>query len=307
MKYGHVPRVSRMNGRARDTNARNRRHFTMSFLKSSVSLVAGSRASKSPPRGLGQHRVILICSRRGSRLSNRKAQPGAARYLHPSIGSKEFINGLDRWILALDGASPSSLRSMPGVTERIASVREFRLRSESAPTQELANSPTRYHVTVIPDRPFLVVPESSSERRKHVPIAWLSPPIIPSSPVRVLLDADLWHFGVLTSSMHMVRLRQIGGRLKSDYRYSIGVVYNTFPWPEATEPQRDNVRSLAQDVLNVRALFPNATLADLYDATVMKPELRRAHRALDEAVDRLYRAPRFGGDRERVEHLFMLY
>jgi hypothetical protein len=298
MKYGHVPRVSRMNGRARDTNEGNRRHFTMSFLKSSVSLVAGSRASKSPPRGLGQHRVILICSRRGSRLSNRKAQPGAARYLHPSIGSKEFINGLDRWILALDGASPSSLRSMPGVTERIASVREFRLRSESAPTQELANSPTRYHVTVIPDRPFLVVPESSSERRKHVPIAWLSPPIIPSSLVRVLLDADLWHFGVLTSSMHMVRLRQIGGRLKSDYRYSVGIVYNTFPWPEATDRQTERVRALAQQVLDARQEFPTATLADLYDADTMPPRLRRGHGALDDAVDKLYRSAGFSGDRD---------
>ena len=231
-------------------------------------------------------------------MSNRKAQPGAARYLHPFIGSKEFINGLDRWILAPDGTSPSSLRSMPGVTERIASVREFRLRSDSAPTQELANSPTRYHVTVIPDRPFLVVPESSSERRKHVPIAWLSPPIIPSSLVRVLLDADLWHFGVLTSSMHMVRLRQIGGRLKSDYRYSVGIVYNTFPWPEATDRQRERVRALAQQLLDARQEFPTATLADLYDVDTMPPRLRRGHGALDDAVDNLYRSAGFSGDRD---------
>lgn len=235
-------------------------------------------------------------------------EPKAKKYMHPFIGSKEFINGLDRWILALDGVSPDELRAMPTVMERIAAVKQFRLKSTSRPTQELAKSPTQFHVTVIPDRPFLVIPESSSERRDYVPIAWLSPPMIPSSLVRVLLDADLWHFGVLTSAMHMAWLRQIGGRLKSDYRYSIGIVYNTFPWPEVTDQQRAKVRSLAQAVLDVRAQFPTSTtLADLYDADVMPPQLRKAHRALDGAVDKLYRSAAFTGDRDRVEHLFGLY
>ena len=125
--------------------------------------------------------------------------------------------------------------------------------------------------------------------------------------MRVLLDADLWHFGVLTSRMHMAWLRHIGGRLKSDYRYSVGIVYNTFPWPDATERQREKVRALAQAVLDARAQFRGATLADLYDADVMKPQLRQAHRALDAAVDRLYRAARLVSDRDRVEHLFGLY
>lgn len=236
-----------------------------------------------------------------------KREPHAKNYIHPFIGSKEFINGLERWILVLDGVSPNELRSMPSVLERIAAVKQFRLRSASRPTQDLAKSPTQFHVTVIPDRPFLVIPESSSERRDYVPIAWLSPPMIPSSLVRVLLDADLWHFGVLTSTMHMAWLRQIGGRLKSDYRYSIGIVYNTFPWPEATDQQRTKVRSLAQAVLDARARFPTSTLADLYDADVMPPQLRKAHRALDEAVDKLYRSAAFTGDRDRVEHLFGLY
>jgi hypothetical protein len=196
---------------------------------------------------------------------------------------------------------------MSAVMERIAAVKKFRLRSTSVPTQELANTPTRFHVTVIPDRPFLVIPESSSERRDYVPIGWLKPPTIPSSLVRVLLDADLWHFGVLTSAMHMAWLRQIGGRLKSDYRYSVGIVYNTFPWPDATDQQRAKVRALAQGVLDARSEYPNATLADLYDSEAMPPKLRKAHRALDEAVDRLYRAGSFTGDRDRVEHLFGLY
>jgi len=234
-------------------------------------------------------------------------EPHARKYMRPFVGSKEFINGLDRWILAVDGVSPGELRAMPAVMERIAAVRRFRLQSKSAPTQELANTPTKFHVTVIPRRPFLVIPESSSERRDYVPIAWLSPPTIPSSLVRVLLDADLWHFGILTSAMHMAWLRQIGGRLKSDYRYSVGIVYNTFPWPEASDQQRARIRIRAQSVLEARARFPNSTLADLYDTDVMPAQLRKAHRALDAAVDKLYRPAAFTGDRDRAEHLFGLY
>lgn len=234
-------------------------------------------------------------------------EPHAARFLRSFVGAQEFINGGDRWILALDDVPPGELRSMPAVMERIASVKAYRLESRSKPTQKLADTPTRYHVTVIPDRPFLVVPEVSSERRDYVPIGWLEPPTIPSNLVRVLLDADLWHFGVLTSRMHMAWLRHIGGRLESRYRYSIGLVYNTFPWPEASAAQADNVRALAQAVLDARARYPGATLADLYDPDTMKADLRKAHRALDAAVDRLYRPQNFAGDRERVEHLFGLY
>jgi hypothetical protein len=234
-------------------------------------------------------------------------EPEAERYLRLFIGSKEFINGLQRWILVLDGVPPGQLRGLPLVMERIGAVKRFRHESKSAPTQELANSPTRFHVTVLPDRPFLVIPESSSETRDYVPIGWLSPPTVPSSLVRVLLDADLWHFGILTSHMHMAWLRQIGGRLKSDYRYSVGIVYNTFPWPEATDEQRARIRSLAQAVLDARVAFPNSTLADLYDVDVMPHQLRKAHQDLDKAVDKLYRPAPFTGDRDRVEHLFGLY
>src|SRR6266851_3420638 len=129
--------------------------------------------------------------------------------------------------------------------------------------EAIADMPERYNVEVIPDRPFLVIPEVSSERRAYVPIGWLEPPVIPSNLVRVLLDADLWHFGILTSHMHMAWLRQIGGRLKSDYRYSIVIVYNPFPWPDATDAQRAKIRSLADAVLKARAKFPGASLADL--------------------------------------------
>jgi hypothetical protein len=234
-------------------------------------------------------------------------QPEAADYLRPFVGSEEFINGGERWILHLQDAPPGILRSMPAVRERIAAVRQFRLDSRSPPTQALAETPTRFHVTVVPDRPFLAIPKVSSERRDYVPIGWLTPPTIPSDLVFVLRDADLWHFGILTSRMHMAWLRQIGGRLESRYRYSIGIVYNPFPWPEATDQQRVKVRALAQAVLDARAQFPTSTLADLYDVDVMPAPLRKAHRALDEAVDKLYRSATFTGDRDRGEQLFGLY
>jgi hypothetical protein len=234
-------------------------------------------------------------------------EPTAKRFMRPFVGTDEFLYGLDRWILYLDGASPVDIRAMPKVKERIAAVREFRLKSKSPGTQKLAETPTRFHVTVVPNRPFLVIPEVSSERRDYVPIGWLQPPTIPSNLVRVLLDADLWHFGILTSAIHMAWLRQIGGRLESRYRYSIGIVYNPFPWPEATDRQRAKIRSLAQAVLNARMQFANSTLADLYDVDAMPPTLRKAHHALDDAVDKLYRSAAFTGDRDRAEHLFGLY
>ncbi len=159
----------------------------------------------------------------------------------------------------------------------------------------------------LPERPFLVIPEVSSERRDYVPIGWLEPPVVPSNLVRVLLDADLFHFAILTSRMRMAWLRYIGGRLESRYRYSIGIVYNPFPWPDADDKQRARVRDLAQAVLAARANFPGATMADLYDSDVMPPDLLHAHRSLDAAVDKLYRTEPFPADRQRVEHLFMLY
>ena len=236
-----------------------------------------------------------------------RSEPGAARFMRPFVGAEEFINGRKRWILSLHTASPSELKAMPQVMERIALVRETRLASKSVPTQKLADTPTLYHVNVIPDRPFLVLPEVSSERREYAPIGWLEPPVIPSNLVRVIADATLAHFAVLTSAMHMAWLREVGGRLESRYRYSIGIVYNTFPWPDLSDKARAQLEASGQAILDARAAFPGETLADLYDPDTMPPALRKAHRDNDRAVDRLYRREAFGSDRERVEHLFMLY
>ena len=154
--------------------------------------------------------------------------------------------------------------------------------------------------------PLTVIPEVSSERREYAPIGWLEPPTIPSNLVRVLENATLADYALLTSAMHMAWLRHIGGRLKSDYRYSIGLVYNTFPLPPK-DADLSRLEPLAQAVLDSRASHPGATLANLYDPDLMPPGLRRSHQALDRAVDRLYRRVGFASERERVEHLFMLY
>jgi len=232
-------------------------------------------------------------------------ESSAGKFFRPFIGAREHINGISRWLLFLEEAQPEELRTMPLCVERIRRVRAMRLASKKSATVKLASTPTRLEGRSIPAAPFLVTPEVSSERRDYVPIGWLEPPVIPSNLVRVVENATLADFALLTSAMHMAWLRHIGGRLKSDYRYSIGLVYNTFPTPQGTNVSK--LAPLAQAVLDARAAHPNATLADLYDPDLMPPDLRRAHQALDRAVDRLYRPGGFTSERERVEHLFMLY
>ena len=233
-------------------------------------------------------------------------EPAAESFLRPYIGAREYLQGGARWILALHNAEPNALKRLPRVRERVAAVRRYREASKSKPTQKLAETPTLYHVNVLPAAPFLVIPRASSERREYVPIGWMAPPTILSDAAFVLQDGTLTDFAVLTSAMHMAWLRHIGGRLKSDYRYSIGLVYNTFPMPPKGV-DLSKLEPLAQAVLDARAAHPDATLSDLYDPDLMPPNLRRAHQSLDRAVDRLYRAKRFSSEHDRVEYLFMLY
>ncbi len=234
------------------------------------------------------------------------AEPSAEPLLRPFIGAREYLRGHQRLILALHTASPSTLSRLPRVRERIAAVREYRQSSASKPTQRLAETPTIYHVNVLPTAPFLVLPEVSSERREYAPIGWLNPPVIPSNKLRLLENASLGDFAILTSAMHMAWMRAVTGRPESRYQYSVGVVYNTFPLPPKGEDW-SVLDALAQWVLDARASHPDATLADLYDPDLMPVNLRRAHQALDRAVDRLYRPRKFSSERERVEHLFTLY
>ena len=234
-------------------------------------------------------------------------EPKAQNFFRPFLGSYEFINGIERWILHTQDIEPKDLRQLPEVVKRLRSVSEFRRSSKRATTLTLSKYPSLYGVTVLPDSPFLVCPQVSSERREYIPIGWLQPPTIPSEKLRVLLNADLWHFALLTSAMHMAWMRTVTGRLKSDYMYSVGVVYNTFPLPPVPPGRLQRLAPYAKAILAARAAHPNATLADLYDPDLMPVNLRKAHQALDRAVDRLYRRSLFPSDRERVELLLVLY
>lgn len=235
------------------------------------------------------------------------SEPEAEELFVPFPGADEYINGRSRWLLHLRNVDPVALRRMPAVVERMNRVREFRAQSQRKGTLDLAQYPDRLNVELFPDAPFLCLPEVSSERREYIPFGWLEPPTIPSNKLRALLNATPWQFGVLTSRMHTTWSRFIGGRLKSDFQYSVGLNYNPFPWPRLTDADKGRLDGLAQAVLDARAAHPGATLADLYDPSVMPADLRRAHRELDQTIDRLYRKAPFNSDRERVEHLFTLY
>ena len=233
-----------------------------------------------------------------------RMEPGAEPYLRPYIGADEYIHGKRRWILYLHKIEPDVLRRLPHVSKRVKEVQSFRLASPAPSTRKLAETPRLYHLNVIPDKPFLVVPGASSKNRRYVPIGYVEPPTIPSNLNMVVPDASLGLFGLITSHMHMVWLAYIGGRLKSDYRYSAGIVYNTFPIPDSP---LDALEPYAEAVLDARAAHPGSTLADLYDGTTMPTDLVKAHRRLDREADRLYRKKTFGTDLERIEFLLERY
>jgi len=217
-----------------------------------------------------------------------KIEPQAKKWFRPWIGSHEFINGYTRYCLWLGDCPPSELKQMPEAMKRVTAVRQFRLKSSSESTRKLADTPTRFHVENMPKVNYVVVPETSSERRAYVPIGFLSPKVLCSNAVKIIPYATLYHFGILTSSVHMAWMRAVCGRLKSDYRYSKDIVYNSFPWPNATDKQKAEIERLAQSVLDARAKFPDSSLADLYDPLTMPRELLRAHQSLDRAVMKLY-------------------
>lgn len=236
-------------------------------------------------------------------------EPGAESYFHRWIGSREFLHGESRWCLYLGDAAFAELKELPRCRERIEAVREYRLASKSAPTRKLADRPAHFHVENMPKGNSIVVPKVSSERRRYIPMGFVGPETLCSDLVFLIPNASLYHFGVLQSQFHNAWMRTVAGRLKSDYRYSGGIVYNNFVWPEPTVSQREEVERCAQAVLDARDAQEGATLADMYDPKneTFFPELMAAHRALDAAVEAAYGVD-FGGDEERiVAHLFNLY
>ncbi|PKM47070.1 MAG: SAM-dependent methyltransferase [Gammaproteobacteria bacterium HGW-Gammaproteobacteria-1] len=235
-----------------------------------------------------------------------RKEPAAAPYFRRWIGADEFINGFERWCLWLGDCAPEQLRAMPEAMKRVQAVKAVRLASKSAPTRKLAETPTRFHVENMPSGPYLVLPEVSSERRPFIPIGYEQPETFASNLVKIVPDATLFHFGILTSTMHNAWMRTVSGRLKSDYRYSVSIVYNNFPWPTPSDKQRTAIEAAAQGVLDARAAHAGASLADLYDPLTMPPDLLKAHQKLDAAVDAAYK---FGGksEAERLMLLFSLY
>lgn len=220
-----------------------------------------------------------------------KKEPNAAAWFKPWYGSQEFINQKPRYCLWLGECPPNVLRKMPECMKRVKAVRDFRLASTSAGTVKLADRPTRFHVENMPKGTYILIPEVSSERRRYVPMGFLSPDVLCSNLVKIVPDASLYHFGILTSNVHMAWMRTVCGRLKSDYRYSKDIVYNNFPWPTPTDAQKAKIEQTAQAILDARALYPDCSLADLYDEVTMPPELRKAHQQNDRAVMAAYGMP----------------
>ena len=235
-------------------------------------------------------------------------EPGSEKFIRLFLGSDEFINNVKRYCLWLNNVKPEELRNLPLIKSRVEAVKTHRNNSKRPTTQKLAAFPHLFGEIRQSESNYLLIPGVSSENRKYIPIGFMPPEVIASDLARMVPNATLYYFGIITSEMHMAWVRQICGRLKSDYRYSNSLVYNNYPFPlSPTEAQNKKVEDAAQAVLDARSKYPNSSLADLYDPVTMPPDLVKAHQALDKAVDLCYRPQAFGTELARVEFLFGLY
>jgi type I restriction-modification system DNA methylase subunit len=235
-----------------------------------------------------------------------RKEPLSKKYIKRYVGSEEFINNKIRYCIWLLDVDPNEIKKMPYVMQRIEAVRKFRLKSNREATKKTASTPSIFSVIHQPTTDYILVPVISSEKRDYIPIGFMSPETIVSYAVFTIPSATLYHFGILTSKMHMAWTRYICGRLEMRYRYSNDLVYNNFPCPEPTEKQKTAIEEAAQEVLNCRAKFPNSNLAALYDPLTMPPALLKAHQKLDKDVETAYKKT-FSDDEERISHLFYLY
>ena len=233
-------------------------------------------------------------------------EPNALPYIKKLVGAAEFINNKKRWCLWLVGVSPHQLKSMPFVLKRIELCKEDREKAPDEGRKKLAATPSLFRETLNP-KDYIVVPLVSSERRKYVPMGFLHEDTIPTNLLTIIPNATLYHFGILESNVHMAWMRAVCGRLKSDYRYSKDIVYNNFPWPSPTPEQQAKIEASAQAILDARALYPDSSLADLYDPTLMPKELLQAHRQNDRAVMQAYAFPVKMTESECVAELFKRY
>lgn len=237
-----------------------------------------------------------------------KEEPQSEKWFKKWYGSKEFINQKPRYCLWLGDCPPNLLRKMPKSLERVKAVRDYRLASKSPGTRKLAETPTRFHVENIPDSNFLLIPRVSSERRRYIPIGFMTKDVLTSDSVLIVPNAKLYHFAILSSNVHMSWVRAVAGRLESRYRYSASIVYNNFPWVELTEDEKLKLKNTAQKILDARKLYPESSLADLYDELTMPPELRKAHQDNDRLVMEIYGMDvRTTKESDAVEKLFKMY
>lgn len=252
-----------------------------------------------------------------------QADPRVEGYLRPFIGGEEFLHRVPRWCLWLRDAKPADLRSIPVILDRVQAVRDWRRSRDRETTRRLADTPTLFAEIRQPATDYVAIPTVSSERRSFIPMGWLSSQVIASNQLYVVAGASLFHFGILSSTLHNAWVRAVSGRLESRYRYSAAIVYNNFPWPFENVDSEQNpaeasadiaqaaIKKEAQGVLDARAQFAGSSLADLYDPLTMPPALLRAHQKLDAAVDQAYQlagGPKtYQNDAERVAFLFTLY
>ena len=263
------------------------------YLIDAPDIVVESRAKplcKIPAMGIGNKPIDdgNYLFTKEEMVSFVKKEPLSEKYFRPWYGAVEFISQKPRYCLWLGDCEPNILRKMPLCLERIQNVRNYRLASKSEGTRKLAERPTRFHVENMPNTESILIPSVSSERRRYVPMGFLPADAIASNLCLIIPNATMYHFGILTSNIHMAWMRTVAGRLKSDYRYSKDIVYNNFPWPEPTEAQREKIERTAKGILDARALYPESSLADLYDPLTMPPELLKAHRENDRAVWEAY-------------------
>ena len=235
-----------------------------------------------------------------------KREPNAIRYIKRFVGSTEFINNKDRYCLWLVDVSPAELRKMPEIMKRVELCRQDRINSPDKGRQKLAETPALFRELVNPES-YIIIPRHSSESRRYIPMGWETKDTICGDANLMIPNARLYHFGVLTSNVHMAWMRTVCGRIKSDYRYSKDIVYNNFPWPTPTDEQKAKIEQTAQAILDARAKYPDCSLADLYDELTMPPELRKAHQANDRAVMAAYGFSTKMTESECVAALMKLY
>ena len=233
--------------------------------------------------------------------------PAAEKFIKPFVGGQELLHGTKRWCVWLADAQPSELRSLPSILSRVEAVKKWRLESNRNTTRKLASTPSRFAEIRQPSTNYIAVPTLSSEKRSYIPMAFLGSNVIGSNQIYIFPNASLFHFGVLQSTMHNAWIRYTCGRLESRYRYSAGIVYNNFPWPDASEKHNTTIEAAAQAILDARAMYPESSLADLYDPLTMPLELVKAHAVLDKAVDAAYQYKGGKDDAARVAFLFERY